>query len=58
MLVSQEDKNHQEKYQEKYQGINNHHQYPNHQRRNNWLNSFRHWNKGFSNWDFRLKQED
>ena len=45
MLARQEDKDHQDhqnKYQDKYQEINNHHQYNYHQRQNNWLKLFRH----------------
>ena len=61
MLTCQEDKDHQDyqnKDQDKNQEINNNHQYNNHQRQNNWLKLFRQWNKEFSNWEWKLKQED
>ena len=62
MLASQEyhQEHHQEHHQEinnHHQEINNHHQYQNHQRENKWPPPFRHWNKGRSNWEFKLKQE-
>ena len=47
-----QDHNHQENYhQDTNQGNNNH------QRQNKWLPPFGHWNKGRSNWEFKLKKE-
>ncbi len=34
----------------------NNHQNNNHWHQNNWDKQLKYWNKGFSNWEFRLKQ--